>query len=115
MCLDFLPDGQVTGRGGDFGGKFLITCVISRGRQLVCAIISSLYPSGAYRGTFVDLRKQYDDEDEDVYLATGHMIPWGIYGRWTVPDKPTETLGYWCIWHYEVSDLRPLAFAKPNE
>jgi len=83
MCLDFLPDGQIAGRGGDFGGKFLIT--------------------GTYKGTFVDLRKQYiEDDEEDVYLATGHMIPWGVYGRWTVPNKPLETLGYWCMWHYEV-------------
>lgn len=63
---------------------------------------------GTYKGTFVDLRKVYDEEeeDEDVYLATGHMIPWGIYGRWTVPDKPDETVGYWCMWHFEVRQLR---------
>lgn len=72
--------------------------------RLECYTIDSSSISGFYKGTFVELTKRYedDDEDEDVYLATGHMIPWGVYGRWTDSDKPLETLGYWCMWHYEV-------------
>lgn len=60
----------------------------------------------------MDLRKEYQDEEDDVdvYLATGHMIPWGIYGRWTVPEEPKETMGYWCIWHYEVQTVFDQSF-----
>ncbi|KAF8585652.1 hypothetical protein K439DRAFT_1030511 [Ramaria rubella] len=40
-----------------------------------------------------------------MYMAEGHMLPWGIYGHWSQPDEPEYILGYWCMWHYEVSLL----------
>lgn len=39
----------------------------------------------------------------ETYDASGHMTPWGVYGRWGDPAKPNKTLGYWCMWHFEVS------------
>lgn len=46
--------------------------------------------------------KEYNDEEADMYYATGHMLPWGIAGRWAYSDDEEKTAGYWFIWVYEV-------------
>ena len=45
MCLDFQPNGQITGRGGDFGGPFNITSQVFA----VSPMYLGIYPALAVR------------------------------------------------------------------
>ncbi|KAF8517292.1 hypothetical protein BU17DRAFT_67048 [Hysterangium stoloniferum] len=93
MQLDFLPNGDLTGFGGDYGGDFVIT--------------------GSYKKTYVEMVKRYTDDEGGIYHAAGHMLPWGIYGHWYEDPgngEDANRFGYWGIWIYEGADAIPLEF-----
>jgi len=62
---------------------------------------------GNYSKNYVKMRKEYiegDMEDQDVYIAIGQILPWGMYGRWKLEDEDREPqrCGYWGMWIFEV-------------
>ncbi|KIJ37092.1 hypothetical protein M422DRAFT_33947 [Sphaerobolus stellatus SS14] len=99
MRLEIDPEGNIEGRGADFGGKFTIV--------------------GRRDKNTVSLRKEYlhtEDEDHDVYTAIGQILPWGIFGHWSRhrDDDPEEIeledgnedsrkykLGFFGLWKFE--------------
>lgn len=57
---------------------------------------------GHYKKLYVSMVKEYNDDEADIYYVTGHILPWGIAGRWANSDDEELTIGYWYIWIYEV-------------